>query len=177
MTYTNIKWYEWSYQINEYSAIRSLNRRVNSWNWARRLIKGQIIKPYINKSWYVYIWLYKRSKLKTLRVSRLMWETFLGLKKSNKKSIVLHLDNNKLNNQLSNLKVGTLQENTDQCIRESRFLTHKKRKNSLKYKLETIFIRFLRKIWVKNKTISEISGWSESYCSMIYTKSRRGFIK
>jgi len=175
-TFIDIPNYEWRYQINKLSEVKSLERKVKTWrNWYR-IVKEKILKPYINKNWYVYIWLYKHWKLKLLRLNRLMWLSFLELKKSSKK-VVLHKDNNKLNNKLDNLKLDTSLENTKQCIKDGRFITHKKKRACSYYRWQTLKIRFLRLIWKTNWEIAKKYWISKSYVSLIYNKKRRVYIK
>lgn len=52
------------------------------------------------------------------RVHRLVAETFLENDDPKNKTIVMHLDNNKTNNCVSNLKWGTVSENTQQAVND-----------------------------------------------------------
>ena len=90
--------------------------------------------------------LWNNQKYRNLRVNRLVAQSFLDLDINIPKQVVMHLNNNKMDNRVDNLKIGTSQENTDQCKKDKRFITHKKRRQSLKYKLQTLRIRFFRLI-------------------------------
>lgn len=164
------------YQISNEGRCRSKDKIVRSWNWAHRLIKWKILKPSVNSAnWYVYYSLYQFGKAKRIRAHRLVWEAFLWLDINNKKDLILHKDNDKTNNRVNNLKIWTNQENTNQCIREWRFETHKKRRNSTDYLLQTLDIRIMRK-FKTNRQVAKIFWLSESYTSMIWNNRRRHYI-
>ena len=156
--------------------IRSMNRVVRVRNWTRTL-KSQILKWYKNKTWYKYVMLWKEQKYKNIRLNRLVAQSFLGLDINIPEQVVMHLNNNKMDNRVENLKIGTSQENTDQCKQEWRFITHKKRRKSLKYRLQTLRIRFFRLIWLTNWQIAKLENISESYASLIFNKRRRAYVK
>lgn len=76
-------------------------------------------------------------KRRRFRVHRLVAETFIG--NPNNYPIVLHLDNNKQNNHYTNLKWGTVSENTQQAyddncctVNKEVFLYDRKRKYLIK---------------------------------------------
>jgi len=172
--YKKIKLYE-DYEVSNLWNIRSISREVKT-AWWTRVIKTRILKQNIPNSGYAYVTLYKNNVPKKIRVQRLVAQAFLWLEINDKKSIILHKDNNKLNNKVDNLKIWTHQENTDQCIMDWRFITHKKRRACWKYKKQTEDIIKMRKEWYTNRLISEITWLSPSYTSMIYNKKRRVYI-
>lgn len=96
----DIKGYEGLYKINSFGKIFSL-------------ISNKEKKLKLSKQGYFVIDLYKDGKVKWYRVHRLVAETFIA--NPNNYPIVLHLDNNKSNNHYTNLKWGTISENTQQA--------------------------------------------------------------
>lgn len=97
----DIEGYEDFYEINEYGEIR--NKKTK-----------QIRKLKPHKNGYIYIDLYKpKTKVKWFRVHRLVAKAFIP----NPKQLpcVMHIDNNKSNNHIDNLKWGTISENTAQA--------------------------------------------------------------
>ena len=79
--------------------------------------KGHPVKTFFHKG-------YERTKLrnnkvsKNVKIHRLVAEAYIP--NPNNLPVVMHLDNNPLNNKVSNLKWGTYKENTKQMMREGR---------------------------------------------------------
>lgn len=98
----DVKGYEGLYKISSNGEVYSL-------------ISGKERKLKISKSnGYVLIDLYKEGIGKWFRVHRLVAEAFLP--NPNNLPIVMHIDNNKQNNHYTNLKWGTVSENTKQAF-------------------------------------------------------------
>lgn len=98
----DIKGYEGLYKISSNGDIYSV-------------IRGKERKLKISKSnGYVLIDLYKDGVGKWYRVHRLVAETYV--ENPDNLPVVMHLDNNKQNNHYSNLKWGTISENTKQAF-------------------------------------------------------------
>ncbi|MFQ9297753.1 MAG: NUMOD4 domain-containing protein [Clostridia bacterium] len=100
----DIKGYENLYKISSLGNVYSL---INN---KKRKLK-------LSKAGYLIIDLYKNGEGKWYRVHRLVAETFIP--NPNNYPIVLHLDNNKTNNNYINLKWGTVQENTQQAYNDN----------------------------------------------------------
>ena len=94
----NIKGYEGLYQVSNFGRIRN--------------IKGKIIKQQISKGGYFYVGLSFNHKRKYYFVHRLMAEVFLS--NPNNKKFVVHIDHNKQNNQIYNLKL--MDESTNKPV-------------------------------------------------------------
>ena len=109
-----IKGYENYYQVSNFGNIR--NSRL------------KIMKYFINNSGYYCIKLSKHNKSSHFLVHRLVLETFTT-KEPNKE--VNHIDENKLNNHLSNLEWVTSKENKQHSIRTGTYDCLKEIKNSL----------------------------------------------
>lgn len=95
--------YEGLYRIDEYGNIFSL--RLNRY-----------LKPYISNKGYKIINLNKNGKCEKFTIHRLVALHYID--NPNNYPIVLHLDNNKLNNYYLNLKWGTYSENNKQAIKD-----------------------------------------------------------
>lgn len=72
---------------------------------------------FLNPNGYKYINIrMDKNKMKTKRVHRLIAEAFIPNDDPKHKTIVMHKDNDKTNNNISNLKWGTISENTKQAF-------------------------------------------------------------
>lgn len=91
-----IKGYE-NYLINEQGQIYSLNRK-------------RFKKPFISNQGYEVIGLFKDGKHKKFSIHYLVLSTFIG-ERPTEKHQGMHIDGNKRNNTLINLKWGTCRDN------------------------------------------------------------------
>lgn len=104
--------YEGLYQASNFGRIRSLDREVIQWNRfdnIKAIYKGKILSIGINGRGYLNCTLTKNGKSKTKLVHRLIAMTFLD--DFNKNLTVDHIDCNKFNNKIDNLRMVTLKEN------------------------------------------------------------------
>lgn len=95
-----------------------LDRNGNLWRFKED--KWVKVKKYISPKGYPHVHLYdintKKSRIR--RLNRLV--AILYIPNPHNLPVVMHLDNNPLNNRVSNLKWGTYKENTQQMMREGR---------------------------------------------------------
>ena len=110
----DIKGYEGLYQVSNLGRIKSLV----GWNGKEYVLREKILKPVIHKNKYASVTLHKDKKQIGREIHRIVAETFL--ENPNNYPHVMHLDENKYNNKLENLKWGTAKENCN-------FPEHKKR--------------------------------------------------
>ena len=82
---------------------------VSTFGNVRNDMTGLILKPVKHTQGYLLINLYKNKIQKTFRVHRLVALAFI--ENSENKKLVDHIDNNKTNNNLTNLRWATLTEN------------------------------------------------------------------
>lgn len=108
----DIKGYEGIYQISNKGRVKSLERNVSN-NTGFRMIKEKILKSQITKNGYVVVKLCN----KTSNIHKLVLQTF---NPTNLKLDTMHIDNDRTNNNLSNLKWGTRKENIQQMVSEGR---------------------------------------------------------
>lgn len=120
----DIKWYEWYYQISNYGKARSIDRFVvRSGN--KHFLKWKplalaLIKKINSKNMYYEARLCKNGKRVYYKAHRLVAESFLQFDRTDTTKVIMHLDDNWLNNVVSNLKVGTQLENVQDMIQKRR---------------------------------------------------------
>ena len=95
-----------SYQVSSHGRVKSLKKNL-------------IRKVHPSREGYLQVNLIVGDRRKMWSVHRLVAYTFLGLDLDDKWQIVLHLDDDKTNNHVSNLKVGTYRENNAHMIKDN----------------------------------------------------------
>ena len=90
--------YEGYYEVSNFGNVKSLTN-------------DKILKPCLDGRGYYKVTLSKDGKTKTIRIHILVATAFLGHKPDGYKIVVDHIDNNKLNNNLTNLQLITHREN------------------------------------------------------------------
>lgn len=153
----DIVWYEWLYQIsNLWNLISNYD---NFWRKKTRKINASLWQ-----NWYLKITLYKDKNSKTLLLHRLLAIAFIP--NPNNYPVVMHLDNNKLNLNLDNLKWGTHKENNYQIINEWRNnFTNWNHPDLWKLRWNCKWARKVNqytKDWVFIKTFDSIRDWADS---------------
>lgn len=96
------------YEVSNLGRVRSIDRRVNSRN-GKRLVKGQILKQWIDKDGYCRVTLNLNQRKKHYGIHRLVALSFI--KNPENKPQVNHKDGNKQNNRVDNLEWLTNKEN------------------------------------------------------------------
>ena len=105
-----IEGYE-NYQVSNFGRVKSLERVINRSNNKKQFIRERILKYATSNSGYFFIVLNKDKKSKVIYIHKLVAISFLNHKPCGFKIVVDHIDNNKLNNNLSNLQLITTREN------------------------------------------------------------------
>ena len=101
--YRDIKDYEGIYQVSNLGNVKSLAREDSRGH----LMSSRIMKQPINYRGYNFVSLYKKG-VKTFKyVHALVAEEFLGHESNNLNMVVKHIDGDRFNNDLDNLKIDT----------------------------------------------------------------------
>lgn len=110
----NIEGYEGLYKISNLGNVMSVKRYVNS-SRAPRIVKTKLLKPTSNGNGYLIVGLRKNAKRKNYYVHRLVAKHFLD--NWNENLMVDHIDYNRNNNELSNLRLLTQKDNIAHSIK------------------------------------------------------------
>jgi hypothetical protein len=109
--WTSIPGYDGFYEVSNYGNVRSLTRFVPYGRHKGMTYKGRDITLFLSNN-YPSVKLSKAGITKTTYVHELVLLAFEGDRPASiDRSEIRHLDGNKLNNKLSNLKYGTIKEN------------------------------------------------------------------
>lgn len=100
--------YEGLYQISNYGRVKSLYKEWTCCNNAIRKQDEQIKKLH-SANGYMKVSLYNNRKVKTYKISILVWEHFGDNDRMGK--VIDHIDGNKLNDRIDNLQLLTSREN------------------------------------------------------------------
>ena len=108
--YKDIPNYEGVYQVSNLGNVKSLPREVFR-DTSNLQIKERILKGGLSGNGYITVVLRKDAKPKTFTIHKLVAITFLNHKPKGYKEVVDHIDGNRLNNKLNNLRLVTNREN------------------------------------------------------------------
>ncbi len=109
----DITGYEGRYQVSNLGRVKSLDRYINHWRGGLRKIKGKIISPHNNKGYLRFMF----DDRKKYMIHQLVAMSFLGHTPNGMNITIDHIDNNKLNNKVSNLEIVSCRENnTRRCM-------------------------------------------------------------
>lgn len=101
--------YEGYYQVSNLGNVKSLSRRISLYRGSF-MCKEKILKFSIQKG-YAQCILFKNRERKNFKLHQLVAMAFLNHVLCGHERVVDHIDNNTLNNKLSNLQVITAREN------------------------------------------------------------------
>lgn len=107
--------YEGFYQVSDWGRVKSLDRMVIDSRGGKRLYKSKIIGT--EHKGYMVVGLSNNCISKTLKVSQLVAMAFLGHKPDGHRLVIDHINGNKLDDRLSNLRIVTQRENVSTCFR------------------------------------------------------------
>lgn len=98
-------------EVSNLGRVRTKDRVVTRSDGRKRFVKGQILKQHDNGYGYLYVHFRVNGKLVSLRVNRVVAITFIP--NPHNYPVVNHLDNNRMNNAVSNLEWCTRKSNED----------------------------------------------------------------
>jgi len=146
-----VKGFEGLYQISNTGLVKS---------------KKCILVQNIGTTGYYYVKLYKNNKAHTRKIHRLLCEVFMDYIPNIKTSVINHIDENKLNNDLSNLEIVSARYNN----------SYSKDKTKTTSKYTGVWYRKDRKAWIPQIKINGKSiklGYckSEIEASILYNNA------
>lgn len=108
-TWKAVRMYENEYEVSNLGRVRSLAREVVYLNSTPRKYKAKVVKGWNNADGYAMVCLTRSKVKKSKCVHQIMFEAFIGIIPTG--HVVDHIDCNKSNNDLSNLRLATSYEN------------------------------------------------------------------
>ena len=112
----DITGYEGYYQVSNFGRVRSLDRTVEFSDGRKRFYKGKMLSPRMRDG-YKWVTLTMKDRKKTFKFSQLVAMAFLGHKPDGLKLVVDHIDGNRLDDRVENLRVVTQRANASTCFR------------------------------------------------------------
>ena len=110
--WASVPGYEGFYEVSNFGDVRSLTRFVPYGRHKGMTYKGRDIKQFVSGS-YLSVKLAKAGVTKTTYVHELVLLAFEGARPQlTERCEIRHLDGDKFNNKLTNLKYGTAKENS-----------------------------------------------------------------
>ncbi len=110
--FKNVIGYEGIYQVSNLGNVKTLSRMAKHYRGGEKLIHEKQLKQNKDGAGYLCVGLYLNGKQIKKPIHRIVAECFLTPIKSNVKVVVDHIDNDKNNNNITNLQYITHRENT-----------------------------------------------------------------
>jgi hypothetical protein len=108
--------YEGYYKVSSLGRVRGLDRVITYKSGARKLLKGKMLSPAMSNG-YKQVALRMKGRRKTFKISQLVAMAFLGHKPDGHKLVVDHIDGNRLDDRVENLRIVTNRANASTCFR------------------------------------------------------------
>lgn len=105
-----VRGYEGLYEVSDWGNVRSVDRIIKT-KKGERHYKGKIIQFFKKEDDYLVCSLYYKGKVKRARVNRLVAEAFIPNPEN--KNVVDHINGERTNNRVENLRWCTQQENNN----------------------------------------------------------------
>lgn len=103
--------FEGLYEVSNLGRVKSLERITKRSDGKTQFVRERILKLGIGTSGYYTVRISKGGVMKTFSVHKLMCESFLNHSPSRFKEVVDHIDGDRLNNNLNNLRLISHREN------------------------------------------------------------------
>lgn len=166
-----IKETEGKYFISNFGRVKTNDAYVKN-KHGKRFVRGKIRKNTIRKGGYVINSFYLNGKRKSDYVHRLVWRYFGNGTEPDHKFTIDHIDNDKTNNRIDNLRIISSRENTSKSMllknKSSKYIGVYFRKNRSAW---------ISKIFVDGKSKSLGSFKQEIDAHNTYQKALKGLIK
>lgn len=161
----DIKGYEGLYQVSNLGRVKSLERTVTRKDGRKRTIRERILKPTPDRGGYLLVSLSKGSgKSKVFKVHRLDCEAFHENPES--KPCVNHIDENKINNAVSNLEWCTYEENINygtRTVRSAKAIAKARSKPVGQYTRGGVLV----KVWQSTREVERQLGFFSGHISEV----------
>lgn len=155
----DIQWYEWRYQVSNLWNIKSF---INNRWWVSK--EWKVLKMKNHSMWYKIVLLWRWNEI---LVHRLVAQAFLWLDINDIKTEVLHQNDEKQDNRLSNLVLWTHKENMKEAKDRWRMERWEARPNSKLKDFDIPLIRNLSKNWLSTRKIAKEFDVSWSLIQLI----------
>ena len=109
--------YEGYYQVSNFGRVRSLDRTVVTSHGQKRFYKGRIIKGSLNEDGYKQTTLVGEGIGRSFKFSQLAAMAFLGHVPNGNTLVVDHINGDRSNDRVENLRIVTNRANTSTCFR------------------------------------------------------------
>lgn len=159
----DIKDFEGLYQISSYGRVKSLPKIHKT--KGKYISKTKILKCGYKITGYLFVNLYKDKHRKMFSLHYLVANNFII--NDNNYPLVMHLDNNKKNNHISNLKFGTYKENIKSAYDDG---LHRNMKSIVQYNKYGDIIKIYKSI-TEASLLTNVSITSISNCLANRSKS------
>lgn len=168
----DIKNYEGLYKVNENGEIKSLERDVIYKNGRLHHYEEKILKTRVAKSGYIDVALHKDGKITYFLVHRLVAEAFIP--NPNDYPQINHKDEDKRNNNVSNLEWCTADYNINYGTRNERTRITNITNGKLSRKVKQILNGVVIKVWKSTRQIERELGLNHTYISQCCNHSYLG---
>lgn len=101
----SVKGYEGYYEVSSKGKVRSVDRVIKTANGIKRKYSGKILSQHLSDKNYPLISLYMNCNEKTYYVHKLVAISFLGHKPCGSKEEVDHINGDRTDNSISNLRI------------------------------------------------------------------------
>ena len=109
--FRSVKDYEGIYVVSNLGNVKRLAKTATTAKGSRTY-KEKMSKPNLGNIGYLRVGLSKKGKQKIRNTHQIVAEAFLGHIPNGMKSVIDHIDNNPLNNNLNNLQIITQRQNS-----------------------------------------------------------------
>ena len=156
------------YEVSNLGRIRTIDHHVQNRHNKKRFVKGIIRKQVKRKDGYIIAHFYLDGKKWSDYVHRLVWRYFNDKPEPNRKIVIDHIDNNKSNNRIDNLRLISNRDNTTKGM---------KRKENKKSRFIGVYWRQDREHWfsrilINGKRLYLGSSKCEAQAALLYLKAK-----